>query len=72
MKDFVIKLSIALMNFFSVVIIICCGNVPADTPDKRFLRAVMIIMYFTTFVLMCVGDKEDENNNIEDDDVSDV
>lgn len=71
MKDAVVRMCVAILNFFSVVLI-CCASGPPETPAKGLLRGFLILCYFGTLIGMNIGDDDDENNRWEDDDLSDV
>ena len=71
MKRYVANLGIALMNFFSVIVCIFCGDIPSESRVKTVVRICMITIYFITLILMSIGD-DDENINGKNDDLSDV
>lgn len=70
MKDAIIRMCVAILNFFSVVLI-CCASEPPETIAKGLLRGFLILCYFGTLIVMNIGD-DDENNRGKDDDLSDV
>lgn len=70
MRDSVIRVCLAIINFFCVALI-CCFSGPPETPEKGVLRAFLVIGYFITMIFISKGD-DDENNRREDDDVQDV
>lgn len=71
MRDGVIQICLALINFFSVVII-CAISGPPPTMAHGLIRAVLIMIYFMTLTYLNRGDDDDKNNKRDDDDVSDL
>lgn len=67
MKSSIIGIGLALINFFCVILI-CCFSGPPQTTERGVLRAIFIIGYFITLIILNIGD-DDENNRGENDDV---
>lgn len=67
MKSSIIGMCVALINFFCVILI-CCFSGPPPTVEKGVLRAILIIGYFITLIILNIGDN-DENNRGKNDDL---
>ena len=70
MRDELLKMLFAFINFSSIVLL-CCFAGPPQTQAHGFLRAVFVILYFITLIFIYKGD-DDENNRGEDDDMQDM
>lgn len=71
MKDGVIQICVAILNFFCVALV-CCTAGPPETLGMGFLRLCLIMGYFGTLIYLTKGEDDDSNNNSEDDDLQDL
>lgn len=67
MKDGLLQIIFAIVNF-GCVMALCCFSGPPLTQAHGFLRVVFVVCYFVTLILLSKGE-DDENNRGEDDDM---
>lgn len=56
MKDAIIKICLALLNFMSVSLL-CCAAGPPKTQALGLVRGLLVLSYFITFMLMHFGEE---------------
>lgn len=71
MKDAFLQIILSIVNI-GCVGALCCFAGPPLTRAHGFLRALFIVCYFVTLILLSKGEDDDENNRGEDDDVQDM
>lgn len=57
MKDAIIKICLALLNFMSVSLL-CCAAGPPKTQALGLVRGLLVLSYFITFMLMHFGEED--------------
>lgn len=56
MKDAVVKICLALLNFMCVSLL-CCAAGPPKTQALGLVRGLLVLSYFITFMLMHFGEE---------------
>lgn len=56
MKDAIVKICLALLNFMSVSLL-CCAAGPPKTQALGLVRGLLVLSYFITFMLMHFGEE---------------
>lgn len=57
MKDVVVKICLALLNFMCVILL-CCAAGPPKTQALGLVRGLLVLGYFITFMLMHFGEED--------------